>query len=176
MAVVGGVGLAGCEGRTASGPETEQTPTHTTGQPSPKTTIDTTAQSSPTRTPFEPPPCPNKPTDLTEERAARFVLAFERAYRSRVIYDPDLIAWELYLPDPEEVTPTTTGDGYIFHFRVWEGSKTRRDVTGDWYYSVRYFISTDSVYRLKQVDKFDEPLPDPREDGTAVSCPPQGSD
>jgi len=104
------------------------------------------------------------------------VLGFERAYRSRVIYRPNLINWKIYLPDPEEVTPTATGDGYIFHFRVWEATTTRGGGIGDWYYSVRYFISTDSVYRLKQVDEFDEPLPDPREDGTAVSCPPQGSD
>ena len=158
--------LGGCLNLATDSPETQST----TGSTNSETSTDAT------RTPFEPPPCPTRPTDLTEERAAQFAITFERAYRSQVVYSPNIITYELQLPESEDLDMTETSNGYLTHFRVWEADTTRGGGIGDRYYSVRYFIDSESTYRLTQTERFQQPLPDPRENGTTVTCPPKDDD
>jgi len=174
--------LGGCLNLATDSPETQSTTGSTNSETStgatrtPTGSLQEAASPSPTRTPFEPPPCPTRPTDLTEERAAQFAITFERAYRSRVVYSSNLIEFQLQLPDPDDLDLTVTSNGYLTDFRVWQADTTRGGAIGDYWYSVRYFIDSESTYRLMQTDEFQQPPPDPRENGTTVTCPPKDDD
>jgi hypothetical protein len=169
--------LAGCGG---GGVETPASTEPSTGTPTQTATIDaptetptesSTETPTPTVTPIEPPPCPEKPDNLTADSAARFAVAFEEAYTTR-----ETLAGESFLtyhslnglPNPPSGA-TAVDDGYLYEFGVWEAYTTKY-ATGDSWYDVRYFISNQSVYRI-QGEESDEQLPDPRENGTAVTCP-----
>jgi hypothetical protein len=84
--------------------------------------------------------------------------------------------FQLQLPDPDDLDLTVTSNGYLTDFRVWQADTTRGGAIGDYWYSVRYFIDSESTYRLMQTDEFQQPPPDPRENGTTVTCPPKDDD
>jgi hypothetical protein len=73
--------------------------------------------------------------------------------------------------NPSEAT--AVDDGYLYEFEVWEVYTTKYS-TGDRWYDVRYFVGNQSIYRITG-EQSDDQLPDPRENGTAVTCPPSGN-
>jgi len=190
MAVVGGVGIAGCGAGANSDPETDRSPTAGTSPP-------TTAPSETTRTRSEStdeamttvgiadvPSCPQKPATLTKENVAQFAMEFEEAYKPRALIQESQPSFRSYtytyisLVIPYNaagnITGTAVENGYLVEFSV----KLREGVNyedgtavdGDLPYDVAYFIGSDSVHRIEK-EYSEEPLPGPRESGQPVTCP-----
>lgn len=139
---------------------------------------------------MEKPPCPEKPEQLDADSAAQFAVDFERTYTAQQIYDDYddeseqvLIHHSLNNVPSSPSNATALDDGYLYAFPVWEAMtiaykrSDEGDMVGDEWYNVLYFVSNGSVYRMEQPEsnEFEEPYPDPRENGTAVTCPPSGN-
>jgi len=85
---------------------------------------------------------------------------------------------------PSRSNATARDDGYLYPLAVWRGATYDRkrsefgELHADKWYNVLYFVSDESVYRMTQSEsnEFEEPFPDPREKGTAVTCPPGDDD
>lgn len=150
-----------------------------------RSTSDTTPSPTPSiESQVTVPDCPEKPDPLTRENVVEFVVRFENAYVTREILDEHarvtyvtFSAGEEVHPDETEPTVTETDDGFVVRFaaRVRHG-RQRYDSThvkdvDEPPYTANYFVSGETILRGKK-DGRNNPV-DPREEGSAVRCPPE---
>lgn len=170
LGFLGGLGglLAGCTGRTQQ-PAADSDPTTTaTDEPSPTDAPTPTGWAD-----LDVPPCPERPETFTEETAASFATQFERAYVTRVTLRDTSYTVTSITVRTDDPTVTATDDGWLVtidvigpasRFRREDGTSGHADPGT---YTASYHLSDDAVRRATAVDPVD-----PRERGTAVTCPP----
>lgn len=126
------------------------------------------------------PDCPEKPDPLTRENVVEYAVRFENAYVTREILDEHAritsVTFIRPVGDWAEPSVTESGDGFVVRFgaRVSYDQQrydsTRARHVDEPNYTANYFVSRERVLRAESGR---EESVDPREDGSAVRCPPE---
>ncbi|PSQ40080.1 hypothetical protein BRD13_00565 [Halobacteriales archaeon SW_5_70_135] len=128
-----------------------------------------------TRDTLDLPPCPDRPDTLTGAAALQYATAFEEAYVTRLrIRDrrDEIASVSNASVRTDEAVVRETDEGWVVRFGVssptWEyRDGSHADCGG---YTTAYLITDQQVLRAGTTGP-DNPA-DPRENGTAVECPP----
>lgn len=126
----------------------------------------------------EVPPCPDRPAELTRNRARRFTVRFERAYASRLAVPEDADDVTAVTVRVEADAVEETDEGWLVHLRAFPPTYTTRSPTpsphGDpGFHYVSYHVAAETLFRARGGDERVDPRTNGEESpGEPVSCPP----